>query len=99
MGHKLLPGLVASREAVADAALVLEKANAERYGAPVSGAESRGVDGTVGSDELGEEEGTRAALLAALTNVVTDMRANATGTARVKAVLLPRSMIRGRRRG
>lgn len=92
-------GLVASREAVADTALILEKANAERYGAPVSGAESRGADGTVGGDEPGEEEGTRAALLAGLTNVVTDMRANVSGTARVKARFAPRSVLsRARRR-
>ncbi|MFT3943320.1 MAG: transglutaminaseTgpA domain-containing protein [Ancrocorticia sp.] len=88
-------GLVTSAEAVAGTELILERANAERYGAPVPGAERSGENGAEASDKPGEGS----ELGVALAVIVADMRANATRGARVKAVLWPRSVMPGRASG
>ncbi len=91
-------GLVRRDEAVAGAELILEKANVERYGAPTAEAESPDEKETVVRSKRHEEDGTHAALLAAVAAVVTEMRANVTGAARVTALVLPRSLLSHARR-
>lgn len=86
-------GLVCGDEAVAGAEYILEEANVERYGNGVSGAGSRSEDGAASNGETPEEDGARFALLAALNTVVANMWANVTGAARVKARILPSSML------
>ena len=86
-------GLVNGDEAIADAEYILAKANAERYGAGVSVAGSHSEDVAASNGEEDVEDAARSALLAALNTVVANMRANVTRAERVKARILPNSML------